>query len=71
MDSVTSNVVANTKLYLPTLVTLHAVFPTVDIYPAWSERKNTGDCGCGISADPATESLMQRALALQKEYRFR
>jgi hypothetical protein len=34
-------------------------------------ERNTGDCGCGISADPATESLMQRALALQKEYRFR
>ena len=30
-----SNVAANTKLYLSTLVTLGAVFPTVDAYPDW------------------------------------
>jgi len=72
MDSVTSDAVANTKLYLPTLVTLHAVFPTVDIYPAWSERNETQAIAVAVSAPrPATESLMQRALALQKEYRFR
>jgi hypothetical protein len=50
MDSVTSNVVANTKLYLPTLVTLHAVFPTVDIYPAWSERNETQAIAVAVSA---------------------
>ena len=32
--AVASNVVANTKLYLSTLVTLHTVFSTVDVYPA-------------------------------------
>jgi hypothetical protein len=34
--AVASNVVANTKLYLSTLVTLHTVFP------AWSEPNGQG-----------------------------
>ena len=67
-----SNVVANTKLYLSTLVTLHAVFPTVDVYPAWSEPNETQAIAVAVSApSPAAESLMQRARALQTEYRFR
>jgi spermidine synthase len=67
-----ANVVANTKLYLSTLVTLHAVFPTVDIYPAWSEPNETQAIAVATSAArPAAESLIQRALALQKEYHFR
>jgi predicted membrane-bound spermidine synthase len=70
--AVASNVVANTKLYLSTLVTLRAVFPTVDVYPAWSERNETQAIAVAVSAPRlATESLMQRALALQTEYRFR
>jgi spermidine synthase len=70
--AVASNVVANTKLYLSTLVTLRAVFPTVDVYPAWSERNETQAIAVAVSAPrPAAESLMQRALALQTEYRFR
>jgi predicted O-methyltransferase YrrM len=70
--AVASNVVANTKLYLSTLVTLRAVFPTVDVYPAWSERNETQAIAVAVSAPrPASESLMQRALALQAEYRFR
>ena len=70
--AVASNVVANTKLYLSTLVTLHAVFPTVDVYPAWSEPNETQSIAVAVPAPrPAAESLMQRALALQTEYRFR
>jgi spermidine synthase len=70
--AVASNVVANTKLYLSTLVTLHTVFPTVDAYPAWSEPNEPQAIAVAVSAPrPAAESLMQRALALQTEYRFR
>jgi spermidine synthase len=70
--AVASNVAANTKLYLSTLVTLHTVFPTVDAYPAWSEPNETQAIAVAVSAPrPAAESLMQRALALQTEYHFR
>ncbi len=47
--AVASNVVANTKLYLSTLVTLHAVFPTVDVYPAWSEPNETQAIAVAVS----------------------
>jgi spermidine synthase len=67
-----SNVVANTKLYLSTLVTLRAVFPTVDVYPAWGEPNSPQAIAVAVSGPrPATESLMQRARALQTEYHFR
>jgi spermidine synthase len=70
--AVASNVVANTKLYLSTLVTLHAVFPTVDIYPTWSEPNETQAIAVALSAlRPAAESLMHHALALQRKYHFR
>ncbi len=70
--AVASNVVANTKLYLSTLMTLHAVFPTVDVYPAWSEPNETQAIAVAVSAPrPTAESLMQHALALQTEHRFR
>jgi spermidine synthase len=70
--AVASNVVANTKLYLSTLVTLHAVFPTVDVYPAWSQPTEAQAIAVAISEPrPGTDSLMQRADALQTEYRFR
>jgi spermidine synthase len=70
--AVASNVIANTKLYVSTLVTLHAVFPTVDVYPAWSDPNQTQAIAVAVPAPrPPAESLMQRALALQTEYRFR
>jgi spermidine synthase len=70
--AVASNVVANTKLYLSTLVTLHAVFPTVDVYPGWSEPNETQAIAVAVPEPrPAAERLMQHARALQTEYRFR
>jgi spermidine synthase len=70
--AVASNVIANTKLYLSNLVTLHAVFPTVDVYPAWSEPDETEAIAVAVTAPrPAAEALMQRAFALQREYHFR
>jgi spermidine synthase len=69
--AVASNVDADTKLYLSSLVTLHAVLPTVDVYPASSEPDETQSIAVAVSAPRlAAESLMQRALALQREYRF-
>jgi hypothetical protein len=51
---------------------LHTVFPTVDAYPAWSEPNEPQAIAVAVSAPrAAAESLMQRALALQTEYRFR
>jgi hypothetical protein len=51
---------------------LHAVFPTVDVYPAWSQPNEAQAIAVAISAPrPAAERLMQRAIALQTEYRFR
>jgi spermidine synthase len=70
--AVASNVVANTKLYQSTLVTLQAVFPTVDVYPAWSQQTEAQAIAIATpSPRPAAESLKQRALALQSEYHFR
>jgi spermidine synthase len=70
--AVAANVVANTKLYLSTLVTLQAVFPTVDVYPAWSARNEAQAIAVAVSVPrPAAESLEQRAIVLQTEYRFR
>jgi spermidine synthase len=70
--AVASNIVANTKLYLSTLVTLHAVFPTIEVYPAWNAPNQTQAIAVAISAPgPAAESLQQRALALQTQYHFR
>jgi spermidine synthase len=70
--AVASNVVANTKLYLSTLVTLRAVFPTVDVYPALGEPNSPQAIAVAVSAPrPTTESLIGRAHALQTEYRFR
>jgi spermidine synthase len=70
--AVASNIVANTKLYLSTLVTLQAVFPTVDVYPASGEPNQPQAIAVAISAPrPTTESLTRRTLALQTEYHFR
>jgi len=70
--AVASNVTANTKLYVSTLVTLHAVFPTVDVYPAWSEATTAQAIAIAVPAPrPPAEALMQRAAALQAEHHFR
>jgi predicted membrane-bound spermidine synthase len=67
-----SNLAANTKLYLSTLVTLRAVFPTVDIYPEW---RDAGEAQAIVVAQPeprpSADALLQRATALQAQYHFR
>ena len=67
-----ANVVANTKLYLSTLVTLRAVFPTVDVYPDWSYSNVAQAIAVAAPASrPSADSLLQRALALEQEFHFR
>ncbi len=66
-----SNVAANTKLYLSTLVTLAAVFPTVDAYPDWLDRSEAQVIAVAMAARPAADGLLQAAAALQQQYHFR
>jgi len=67
-----ANMAANTKLYLSNLVTLRAVFPTVDVYPEWAEPAEAQAIAVAApSSRPAADSLLQRALALQQQYHFR
>ena len=67
-----SNVAANTKLYLSTLVTLGAVFPTVDVYPDWLDRSEAQAIAVAMPAPrPAADGLLQSAAALQQQYHFR
>ena len=70
--AVASNVTANTRLYVWTLVTLTAVFPTNDVYPAWAGGNNAQAIAVALPEPrPTAEDLMQRAVALQGEYHFR
>jgi spermidine synthase len=69
---IASNVAANTKLYVSTLVTLRAVFPTVDVYPDWADSKSAqATAVADPSPRPTTDALTQRALALQQKFHFR
>ncbi|HUC48115.1 MAG TPA: fused MFS/spermidine synthase [Xanthobacteraceae bacterium] len=70
--AVASNVAANTKLYVSTLVTLRAVFPTVDVYPDWADAKFAQAIAVATpSPRPDADTLLQQAAALQRQFRFR
>jgi hypothetical protein len=48
------------------VVTLRAVFPTVDVYPDWADSKFAQAIAIAESSPrPTTDALIQRALALQ------
>jgi spermidine synthase len=67
-----SNVAANTKLYLSTLVTLGVVFPTVDAYPDWLDRSEAQVTAVAMPVPrPTADALQQSATALQQQYHFR
>jgi spermidine synthase len=67
-----SNVAANTKLYLSTLITLGAVFPTVDVYPDWVDRSEAQAIAVAMPAPrPTADGLQKSAAALQQQYHFR
>jgi spermidine synthase len=70
--AVVSNVAANTKLYVSTLATLRAVFPTVDTYDDWKEEAEAQSIAVATSGPrPGAEELTRRAAALQAQYHFR
>jgi spermidine synthase len=70
--AVASNVAANTKLYVSTLVTLRAVFPTVDVYPDWTDSNFAQAIAVAApSPAPAAGTLMRQATALQQQFHFR
>ena len=69
--AVAANVTANTRLYLWTLATLHAVFPTVDVYPDWKDESEAQSVAVMVPGPrPSKDTLMQRAVALQAQYHF-
>jgi spermidine synthase len=66
------NVTGGTKLYTSTLVTLRAVFPTVDVYPVYQdkyERQMIAVASAAGSSDP--DALMRHATALQTRHKLR
>jgi spermidine synthase len=66
------NIYGGTKLYASTLVTLRAVFPTVDVYPVSETREETQVILVAAPTPaPSTQMLMERAVALQKQHQFR
>jgi predicted membrane-bound spermidine synthase len=70
--AVAANVTANTRLYLWTLATLHAVFPTVDVYPDWKDENEAQSVAVVTPGPrPSKDALMERAVALQSQYHFR
>jgi spermidine synthase len=70
--AVASNVAANTRLYVSTLVTLRAVFPTVDTYSDWKEAEEAQSIAVATpSPRPSADALTQRAAALQEQHHFR
>jgi spermidine synthase len=70
--AVVSNVAANTKLYVSTLITLRAVFPTVDTYDDWKEEAEAQSVAVATPGRrPSADDLTRRAAALQAQYHFR
>jgi spermidine synthase len=70
--AVTINLLGGTKLYLSAFVTMHAVFPTVDVYPVGGTREETQVVMVATAeAAPSTEALARRAMDLQSEHHFR
>jgi spermidine synthase len=70
--AVAANVTANTRLYLWTLATFQAVFPTVDVYPDWKDESEAQSVAVMVPGPrPGKDALMQRAVALQAQYHFR
>ena len=70
--AVSTNVTGGTKLYSSTLVTLRAVFPTVDVYPDFEEADLAQVVIVAASTpEPSAKMLMERARVLQEDYHFR
>jgi spermidine synthase len=70
--AVASNLSGNTKLFVSSLATFRAVFPTVDVYPDWKQPDEAQAVVVAAPAPrPTADVLMQRATALQAQHHFR
>jgi spermidine synthase len=70
--AVASNVAGGTRLYSSTLVTLRAVFPTVDVYPDFVDADEAQVVMVAASTpEPSAGMLMERARVLQEDHHFR
>jgi spermidine synthase len=70
--AVASNLAATTKLYVSSLVTFRAVFPTVDSYSDWKEAVEVQSIVVATASPrPSADELTQRAQALQAQHHFR
>jgi spermidine synthase len=70
--AVSANVAGGTRLYSSTLVTLRAVFPTVDIYPDFEDADLAQVVTVAASTpEPSAQTLTERARVLQDHYHFR
>jgi spermidine synthase len=70
--AVSANVVGGTRLYSSTLVTLRAVFQTVDVYPDFEDADAAQVVTVAASTpEPSAEMLMERARVLQEDHHFR
>ncbi len=70
--AVASNVAGGTRLYSSTLVTLRAVFPTVDVYPDFEDADEAQVVTVAATTpEPGAEMLMERARVLQEDHHFR
>ena len=62
--------IGGTKLYASTLVTLRAVFSSVDVYPV-DEQEGQMIVMASMATASEPEMLLRRARALQEHYQFR
>jgi spermidine synthase len=70
--AVAANIAGGTRLYSSTLITLRAVFPTVDVYPDHEDANEAQVVTVAAAIpEPSAEMLAERARALQGEYHFR
>ena len=70
--AVGSNLAGNTELYLASLTTFRAVFPTVDVYPDWKNADETQAVVMATpDARPHDDALLKRAVTLQTQQHFR
>jgi spermidine synthase len=66
------NINGGTKLYASTLVTLRAVFASVDVYPEFEDRDEAQVIAVATPAPaPSTDTLQRRAGTLQETHKFR
>ncbi len=66
------NVNGGTKLYASTILTLRAVFPSVDVYPEVVDQEGAQVIAVATpNRAPDLDTLQNRAAALQEQYKFR